>query len=90
MLCYVHPVHYGSAEMEKISRRAPGNVDMRVALAALYWSAGREQDAEREWEYACDRISVGCSKYKDRRWLVDVRRWPPEMVTLLDNFVNIR
>jgi hypothetical protein len=83
-------VHYRSAEMEKISRRAPGNADMRAALAALYWSEGREEDAERQWEYACDRISVGCSKYKDTDWLSTVRRWPPRMVKLLDAFVNIR
>ena len=76
--------------MEKISRRAPGNADMRAALAALYWSKGREEDAEFQWEYACSRISVGCSKHKDQDWLTRVRRWPPTMVALLDAFVNIR
>ena len=30
---------------------------MRAALAALYWSQGRESEAETEWEFACNKIS---------------------------------
>lgn len=40
-----------------MSRRAPGNADMRAALAALYWSQGKEGAAESEWEFACNNIS---------------------------------
>jgi len=78
------------AEMEMVSRRAPGNADMRAGLAALYWAGGRREDAEREWEFACDKISVGCTKFRDKEWLSRVRRWPPAMVAYLDNFLNLR
>ena len=72
-LAQLGDVDAARAEMEKVSRRAPGNVDMRAGLAAIYWSEGRGEDAEREWEFACDRISVGCSKYRSREWLTNVR-----------------
>ena len=42
---------------QAIARRAPGSVDMRAALAAVYWGLGREQDAESEWEFACQQIT---------------------------------
>ncbi len=35
-------------EMERIARRAPGSVDMRAALASLYWAQGRPEDAETQ------------------------------------------
>lgn len=44
--------------MERIARRAPGSADMRAALAALYWHQGKEEQAEDEWEFACNKITV--------------------------------
>ena len=67
------------AEAEKVSRRAPNSVDMRAALAALYYTHGRKAEAESVWEFACDNILEGCSKYRDDDWLARVRRWPPLM-----------
>ena len=67
------------AEAEKVSRRAPNSVDMRAALAALYYTNGRKAEAESVWEFACDNILEGCSKYRDGDWLARVRRWPPLM-----------
>lgn len=48
--------------LQAVTRRAPGNADMRAALAALYWAQGELAKAESEWEFACDRISgaPGC------------------------------
>jgi len=46
---------------------------MRAALAAMYWRQGREAAAEAQWEYACDSITVGCSKYQDQDWLYRIR-----------------
>ena len=46
------------AEMRRVGRRAPGSADMRVALAALLWRRGREAEAEEQWEFACNSISV--------------------------------
>jgi tetratricopeptide (TPR) repeat protein len=77
-------------EMRRVSRKAPGVVDARAALAALYWGEGDGEDAEREWEFACDKISVGCAKYRDEAWVRGVRRWPPKMADLLDDFLNLR
>ena len=48
-------------------------MDMRAALAALYWRAGEEAAAEAEWDFACDSISVGCGKYSDPDWLFRIR-----------------
>lgn len=90
MLVQLGDVEGAVKEMERVARRAPGSADMRAALAALYWSQGRQQAAEDEWEFACDRITVGCVRYKDQEWLRTVRRWPPIMVDLMDQFVNIR
>jgi hypothetical protein len=64
-------------------------VDARAALAALYWASGRPDDAEREWEYACDSIDVGCAKYRDNRWVAETRRWPPAMAELLRRFLSV-
>jgi hypothetical protein len=61
-------------QMVRIARRAPGSADMRAALAALYWAGGRSADAEREWEWACNEISVGCAKFQDEDWLSRIRR----------------
>lgn len=77
-------------EMRRVLRKAPGVVDARAALAALYWGEGDGEDAEREWEFACDKISVGCAKYRDEAWVRGVRRWPPKMADLLDDFLNLR
>ena len=41
------------------SRRAPNSADMRAALAALYYSAGRSAEAEEAWDQACGRSVVG-------------------------------
>ncbi|CAK0785284.1 hypothetical protein CVIRNUC_008490, partial [Coccomyxa viridis] len=76
-------------EMQKASRRAPGSVDLRAALAGLYWAQGKEAAAESEWNFACDRISVGCSRYTDKDWLARIRRWPPRMVERMEAFLAL-
>ena len=76
-------------ELRAVSRRAPGLVDARAALAALYWASGRPEDAEREWEFACDNVDVGCAKYRDPRWVAETRRWPPAMAEMLRRFLGI-
>lgn len=76
-------------EMERIARRAPGSADMRAGLAALYWDKGLRDRAEDEWEWACTKINVGCTKYRDPDWLGRIRRWPPVMVEKMQQFVKI-
>ena len=41
---------------------------------AKHGMQGKEAAAEYEWNFACDRISVGCSRYTDRDWLSRIRR----------------
>lgn len=55
--------------MEAVAKKAPSNSDTRAALAAMYWHKGEETKAERAWDYACTKVTSGCSKYKDRDWV---------------------
>ncbi|KAI3437946.1 hypothetical protein D9Q98_000390 [Chlorella vulgaris] len=77
-------------EMQDVARRAPGSVDMRAALAALYWKFGDEAAAEASWDFACNSITVGCTRYLDRDWLQRIRRWPPVMVSYMQDFLALR
>jgi hypothetical protein len=81
----------GIQELRAVARRAPGSIDMRAAMAAIYWAAGEEEKAEEVWNWACSRINSGqllpggpvldsCEKYADADWLGRIRRWPPVMV----------
>jgi tetratricopeptide (TPR) repeat protein len=90
MLAQVGDEEGALREFEKIARRAPGSSDSRAALAALYWRRGDEQRAEDAWHFACENISAGCSKYQDRKWLSEVRRWPPVMVAHLQDFLALQ
>lgn len=76
-------------EVEAVTRRAPNSADMRAALAALYYSAGRVAEAEEAWDEACGR-NVGCGRYKDLDYVRRIRRWPPVMVTKLEDFLKIK
>ena len=93
MNCFEHLlalVPIVSLQAERIARRAPGSVDMRAALAALYYERGDRERAESQWEFACDKIVTGCGFYRDEDWLSRVRRWPPVMVDKMLNFVQLR
>lgn len=87
-------------DMEKVKRRAAGSVDMRAALAALYWSRGDEQRAEDNWNWSCEKINSGqlaeggpvldgCELYRDYDWLARIRRWPPSMVERFRKFISL-
>jgi tetratricopeptide (TPR) repeat protein len=74
--------------MKDVIRKTPGYADMHVALAADSWSRGDYISALKEWNFACNEISVGCSAYSDTEWLATVRRWPPVMVENLGKFLK--
>lgn len=76
-------------EMRNVARKAPNSVDIHAALAAMYWAAQMEEEAEDEWEFACERISVGCAAYRDSDWVSRIRRWPPTMALRLSNFLKV-
>lgn len=85
----------GMKELMGVARRAPASIDMRAALAALYWSQGLEQAAEDEWRFTCDNINPGqvfdsCALYRDPDWLRRIRRWPPIMVEHMEDFLKLK
>ena len=100
MLAELGRIDEAIEEMEKVKRRAAGSVDMRAALAALYWSRGEEQRAEDNWNWSCTAINSGqmveggpvldgCELYRDYDWLGRIRRWPPSMVQKFRRFIEL-
>jgi tetratricopeptide (TPR) repeat protein len=100
MLAELGRIDEAIEEMEKVKRRAAGSVDMRAALAALYWSRGEEQRAEDNWNWSCTAINSGqmveggpvldgCELYRDYDWLGRIRRWPPSMVQKFKRFIEL-
>lgn len=71
-------------EMRALLRRYPDFPDMRAALAAAQWAAGREGDAETNWQRVED------PRYKDMGWLVKERRWPPALTESLQAFLQLK
>nr|WP_320668385.1 tetratricopeptide repeat protein [Prochlorococcus sp. MIT 1307] len=61
------------SELRAIIRRYPMFADARAALTALLWHQGRFGEAESHWAAA-----VGLdSRYREKDWLLHIRRWPP-------------
>lgn len=88
-------------ELKAVARRAPGSIDMRAAIAAIYWAGGRQEKAEEYWNWACSKINSGqlvpggpvldsCDRYRDGDWLRRIRRWPPVMVDRMEDFLALR
>lgn len=87
-------VQYGNEreaikEMKNVARKAPYSVDIHAALATMHWHLSEEEEAENQWQFACDRINTGCLYYKDINWVEHIRRWPPVMVTRLKDFLAV-
>ena len=91
----------GERDLRTVARRAAGSIDARAALAALYYSQGKVDEAEASWNFACESINSGilegsnvaldgCAQYRDIDWLSRIRRWPPSMVRRMDDFLNLR
>ena len=76
--------------MKTVLRKQPGYADMHVAIAADAWSRRDAKTAEAEWAFTCINTEVGCAKYKSIDWVKRIRRWPPSLVTGLDDFLNRR
>eukprot|EP00879_Flechtneria_rotunda_P029102 GHRR01031368.1.p1 GENE.GHRR01031368.1~~GHRR01031368.1.p1 ORF type:complete len:119 (+),score=31.16 GHRR01031368.1:390-746(+) len=71
-------------EMRTLLRRYPDFPDMRAALAAAQWAAGREGDAETNWQRVED------PRYRDVNWVRCKRRWPPTLVSSLEAFLQLK
>ena len=73
-------------QMKNLVRRFPMSADTRAALTAMLWNSGQRGEAESNWVSA-----VGLdSRYKDLDWVAHIRRWPPSLVTALQNFLDLK
>ena len=87
MSCLAVPCLLLSSLTQRVRGSRPASA---VLLAADAWAQGEKAKALSEWDYACEAITTGCQKYKsveDGGWLVEVRRWPPNLVEAQRNFL---
>ena len=71
--------------LKSLARKYPNFADVRAALTAALWETGQRGEAESQWAAArgLDR------RYSDLVWVKTVRRWPPSLVTGLENFLKL-
>ena len=73
-------------ELKKLIRRYPTFADARAALTALNWSKGESGNAESNW-IAVTELDP---RYSDEEWLKKIRRWPPQPINDLMNFIDLK
>ena len=74
------------SELRLLIRRYPMFADARAALSALLWRKGFYGEAESHWAAA-----IGLdSRYTDKEWLLNIRRWPPIPTNDLITFLDLR
>jgi len=79
-------INESEEELKKLIRRYPTFADARAALTALSWSKGESGKAESNW-IAVTELDP---RYSDEEWLKEIRRWPPEPIKDLMNFVDLK
>ena len=72
-------------ELRRLIRRYPLFADARAALTALLWRRGASGEAESHWAAA----SGLDPRYRQPEWLLEIRRWPPEPVAALRDFLAL-
>jgi tetratricopeptide (TPR) repeat protein len=72
-------------ELRNLIRRYPLFADARAALTALLWQKGASGEAESNWAAA----SGLDPRYRQGEWLRSTRRWPPEPVEALEQFLAL-
>ena len=72
-------------ELRRLIRRYPLFADARAALTALLWRQGARGEAESHWASA----SGLDPRYRQPEWLLEIRRWPPEPVQALSDFLAL-
>jgi len=73
-------------QMRLLLVKYPQLVDMRAALAVIYWKEGDFSKAETAWYNAINEDP----RYRRIEWVRTVRRWPPRMIEELDAFLNLK
>jgi tetratricopeptide (TPR) repeat protein len=72
-------------ELRNLIRRHPLFADARAGLTALLWRRGARGEAESHWAAA----SGLDPRYRQQEWLRQIRRWPPEPVQALAQFLAL-
>ena len=76
---------WAEAELRKLIRRYPLFADARAALSGLLWQGGFSGEAESHWAAAAGLDT----RYRQKDWLLDVRRWPPQPTQQLMAFLAL-
>lgn len=69
-----------------LTRKYPQFGDMHAAIAMALWDVGKRSEAEDEWFKAVSSDK----RYEDTSWVRSIRRWPPRLIRILENFRAIR
>ncbi len=72
-------------ELRSLIRRHPLFADARAALTAVLWQRGARGEAESHWAAA----SGLDPRYRQGEWLRKIRRWPPQAVQALEQFLAL-
>jgi len=72
-------------QLRALIRRYPLFADARAGLTALLWRQGSRGEAESHWAAA----SGLDPRYRQREWLLSMRRWPPVPVEALQQFLAL-
>jgi len=64
-------------------RKYPLFADARAALSALLWRKGFTGEAESNWA-AASGLDI---RYREKNWLLNIRRWPPKPTNDLTAFL---
>ena len=76
---------HAETELRRLIRRYPLFADARAGLTALLWRRGARGEAESHWASA----SGLDPRYRQPEWLLEIRRWPPEPVQALSDFLAL-
>jgi tetratricopeptide (TPR) repeat protein len=72
-------------QLRNLIRRYPLFADARAGLTALLWRRGARGEAESHWAAA----SGLDPRYRQPQWLLTMRRWPPQPVQALEQFLSL-
>ena len=72
-------------QIRKLILKYPLFADARAALSALLWRKGFQGEAESNWA-AASGLDI---RYRDKDWLLNIRRWPPKPTNDLIAFLAL-
>ena len=72
-------------KMRVLIRKYPLFADARAALSALLWRKGSAGEAESNWAAAAG-LDI---RYREKDWLLNIRRWPPKPTNDLISFLAL-